>query len=354
MNEDFDLTARDYNISNAEHDSETNRVIADLENELETSFSEDNNTITDAEWTEVTEEDNKLEKFEDVSILSDSELGDLVFGQVPNRSTFSIEEAAKGVAADENKLENVEIVREDIDDPRAIIRARKQEVFSRFSGTSWFDAVQQQDIIIAGIGGIGSWTALLTSRLNPKSITLYDGDEFELGNLSGQLCFSEFLGTNKAEAIHNFIQRASNYHSVSYLNEMYTEESDYSNIMICGFDNMTARKIFYDVWKKNNNGNPNSLFIDGRMTINVFQVFAISGIDDEAMLEYERDHLFGEGEAESPVCSMKQTSFMSSMIAGVINNVLVNFCNNLNEDNPPYRVPFYTEFNSAILNLEVK
>ena len=58
--------------------------------------------------------------------------------------------------------------------------------YNRFKGADWFEIVQEQDVILAGLGGIGSWVSLFLSRLGPKTITLYDDDRFEPHNLSGQ------------------------------------------------------------------------------------------------------------------------------------------------------------------------
>ena len=58
--------------------------------------------------------------------------------------------------------------------------------YNRFKGADWFEIVQEQDVILAGLGGIGSWVSLFLSRLGPKTISLYDDDHFEEHNLSGQ------------------------------------------------------------------------------------------------------------------------------------------------------------------------
>ena len=46
------------------------------------------------------------------------------------------------------------------------------ESTSRFSGTEWYEEIKKQRIILAGCGGIGSWTALQLARMTPASIFL--------------------------------------------------------------------------------------------------------------------------------------------------------------------------------------
>lgn len=41
--------------------------------------------------------------------------------------------------------------------------------YLRFSGLSWATEVQEKEITIIGLGGIGSNVALPLARLNPKS-----------------------------------------------------------------------------------------------------------------------------------------------------------------------------------------
>ena len=43
---------------------------------------------------------------------------------------------------------------------------------TRFSSAEWYKKIQELDIILAGIGGIGSYVAFLLSRLRPKSLFL--------------------------------------------------------------------------------------------------------------------------------------------------------------------------------------
>ena len=122
----------------------------------------------------------------------------------------------------------------------------KTDNLSRFQGAMWFDAVQQLRVTIAGLGGIGSWTALLLSRLNVENIRLIDPDNVEEVNMAGQLYRSSHIGSSKVNSTTFNIQEFSNYYKVDYQTRRIEECNLYHNILICGFDNMTARKnAFY-------------------------------------------------------------------------------------------------------------
>lgn len=143
-----------------------------------------------------------------------------------------------------------------------------EDVTSRFSGASWYDKIRTKIILLAGLGGIGSYVAFLLSRMHPFKIVMYDDDKVETANMSGQLYCMENIGEYKVNAIYNTMKRYSNFYNANALRERITDGTPARDIMICGFDNMEARKTFYRVWKTHVRCSDNKdecLFIDGRI-----------------------------------------------------------------------------------------
>ena len=143
-----------------------------------------------------------------------------------------------------------------------------EESTSRFSGAIWYEAIQSKYIVLAGLGGIGSYVAFLLSRLHPQSIILYDDDKVEATNMSGQLYSAADVGNYKVNAIYQQMKNYSNFFQGDAFVSKYTSSSIKKPIMICGFDNMEARKVFYNNWKECTKFgiNPSQcLFIDGRI-----------------------------------------------------------------------------------------
>lgn len=246
----------------------------------------------------------------------------------------------------------------DIDNSPAIPKNKKsylvKDMTSRFSGAEWFKLIQTKHITLAGLGGIGSHTAFMLSRVHPASMTFYDDDIVEPANMSGQLFGKHDFNKNKGVAMAEMIMEYSDYASVLVTGQKFTENSTPTDIMICGFDNMVARKTYYTSWKNYVLRLPaerrkGCLFIDGRLLMEEFQVLCITGDDEYSMNRYEERFLFSDEEAEEPMCSMKQTSFCASMIGTVITNLFVNFV--ANQLNPviPRDLPFYTSYNSTIM-----
>lgn len=234
-----------------------------------------------------------------------------------------------------------------------------KEETSRFSGAIWYNQVQKKIILLAGLGGIGSWTALLLSRLNPNILYLYDNDSVEEANMSGQLFGSTHIGDSKVEAITQTLHGFSNFYRIIGYSERYSNETCIpSKIMICGFDNMESRRAFYNSWytcvfSESPEKRKHYLFIDGRLSAETLQVLCIRGDDDYNKDRYVKEWLFSDDDAEPTQCSYKQTSFMANMIASIIVNLFVNFCaNELEGEEAPMierDLPFLTVYDASMM-----
>lgn len=227
---------------------------------------------------------------------------------------------------------------------------------TRFSGAKWFDAVRQQKIILAGLGGIGSYVAYLLAKLRPNIIHLYDDDIVEFGNLSGQLYGKNDIDLQKVYAVVKLCENYCDYHQFITHNEKYDENSIAGPIMICGFDNMKARKLFFERWleciKTISNKNE-CVFIDGRLNMEEFQVFTITGDDDYAIDKYINNYLFNDNIVIDEICSAKQTAFCANMIGSVITNTFINFVTNLTNPKIKRTLPFKVYYNASIMYFKI-
>lgn len=228
---------------------------------------------------------------------------------------------------------------------------------SRFSSAEWFKTVQEQVVILAGVGGIGSNMAIILAKLNPKALYLFDGDTVETANLSGQFYSAEDVGKYKVDAIAESIVKYTNYSSVFACPRYYEQgEGIVGEVMICGFDSMRARRKYYNAWKHYVASQPEEkqkecLFIDGRLTADQFQILCMTGDDTFYMQEYEQKWLFHDLEAERTLCSFKQTGYLADMIGAYMVNLLVNFCANLSNPIRQMPLPFLTSYNANVMYL---
>ena len=226
---------------------------------------------------------------------------------------------------------------------------------TRFSGAEWFNKIHEQNIIVGGAGGISSWLALLLARTNAGEITIYDNDKVEAVNLAGQFFGVHDVGHHKVCAVYNHVREFADYYMLHYYNRRYDDCCNTSRVMMCGFDNMEARKLFFNKWKSYLRANfdpSNFLFIDGRLSAECLQVLCVQGDDAQAIKTYEEQYLFSDEMADTTVCSYKQTSFMSNMIAATMVNIFVNWCANQAGSFRP--VPFFTEYDAVTMQYKLK
>lgn len=231
------------------------------------------------------------------------------------------------------------------------------EATSRFSSAIWYEKIQEKTIILAGVGGIGSYVGFLLARMKPASLFIYDNDIVEEANMSGQLYGQNDIGVAKVTALANMIRNYANYGSVFAIAERFTPECESTDIMICGFDNMEARKLFFGKWAAHVASKPaeeraNCLYIDGRLAAEEFQILCIKGDDGFNINRYANEFLFSDSEADETVCSYKQTTFCANMIASYMVNLFVNFCAN---QAGGYRdLPFLTTYNAETIYLKTE
>lgn len=226
------------------------------------------------------------------------------------------------------------------------------DTMSRFSGAMWFNAIQLSTVVLAGLGGIGSYVLFCLARMKPKQVFLYDDDVVELANLSGQLYSVPMVGKRKVDAMAELARDFSCYYGVQAVPQKFTKDTPAGDIMICGFDNMQARKDFFTAWVKHlvNHPSPNKcLFIDGRLNMEEFQVFCMRGNDTYSIEKYHKEYLFEDYQAESLQCSMKQTTYCANMIGSVIVNLFTNFIANQLKPLIDRDVPFKTYYDASMM-----
>lgn len=233
------------------------------------------------------------------------------------------------------------------------------EATSRFSSAIWYENIQKKTVILAGVGGIGSFCGFLLARMKPASMFIYDDDTVESANMSGQLYGQSDLGRPKVSALAEMIRNYAGYGSVFAINERFTIESEASDVMICGFDNMAARRLFFNKWlscvqSKSEEEKKNCLFIDGRLAAEEFQVLCIKGDDEYNINRYNNEFLFSDAEADETICSYKQTTFCANMIASYMVNLFVNFCANQCEPLIDRDLPFLTTYNAETMYLKTE
>lgn len=216
---------------------------------------------------------------------------------------------------------------------------------SRFKDAPWFPR-NTIYIIIGGAGGISSWTALFLARMsvNMLDITVYDNDIIEEHNLGGQFYKINQIGLHKVDAI------ALNIYDYTYSHmrkkiELYTDKSMNAPIMIAGFDNMKARKVMFENWKKGREHFKEDivkpLFIDARLLAEQIQIICIT--KEEQFEKYETEYLFDDKDVPDAPCTFRQVSFSAGIIGGLITSFFANHLANCYTNTTSRPLPFFYE-----------
>lgn len=194
--------------------------------------------------------------------------------------------------------------------------------YLRFSGLSWATEVQEKEITIIGLGGIGSNVALPLARLNPKKLFLIDPDVVEEVNLAGQAFFNNHVGMKKVDAVAEVLYSWAGYKKIVAIPTLLTNGTDFGEITITGFDNMNARKIAFTNFM---NSPAAKLLVDARMSVDTIQIFTLLKEDTEFLDIYRDKWLFSDAVAQTAPCSMKQTSYTGSILGGLVVNIIINY-----------------------------
>jgi molybdopterin/thiamine biosynthesis adenylyltransferase len=212
----------------------------------------------------------------------------------------------------------------------------------RFKDASWLPIAQSLNVTVGGAGGIGSIVAFLLSRIEPKTIYLYDDDYVNEANLSNQLFSYDSLGLLKVEVVKNICNNFSKY-NITDINSKFTNLNLGTEVMISCFDNMEARKEMFEVYVNNIEHYLNlgikPLFIDGRLTAEQFYIYTVT---PDKIEEYEKN-LFPSSEAAVLPCGFKGTTHNSFMIGSKIVALFTNYCYNIAVKEDLRDLPFCIE-----------
>lgn len=216
----------------------------------------------------------------------------------------------------------------------------------RFSDADWYNT--DFDVTVGGAGSIGSWLLLFLSRIG-YSIYLYEMDIVDETNMGGQFYSKDDFGKTKQESIRAAIAKYALHQDIESMGE-YKPGSMVSNIVFSCFDNMEARKNMFEQWKESHDSEDISVFVDGRLTAESFQMYIVT---PERIEAYEKT-LFDDGDIEDLPCSYKSTSHIAAMLASQMTNAMTNAVSNYIAGFDIRDLPFETRYEASMYLYEQK
>lgn len=226
----------------------------------------------------------------------------------------------------------------------------------RFSDADWFEGMQGIDVVVGGLGSLGSWLSLYLARCG-ANIYGFDMDTVDAVNMAGQLYNLDQISSTKADALQTTIRNFCGYdNEVEMSSDKYIKGSLTSSVIFSCFDNMEARKIMFENWCTHVNdeelGKKDTfkLFVDARLTAETYEVFAVT---PDKIEEYKKT-LFTDGEADELPCSFKSTTHVAAMAAGTMLTCLTNYVANVTSGVGIRELPFKLTYSSQLFMLELQ
>ena len=213
------------------------------------------------------------------------------------------------------------------------------EITHRFKDAIWFRE-EQEEVLIVGCGGVGSWLAYFLARANFKP-TVIDFDKVELHNLGGQMFNKKDIGLYKTEAIKSIIQASTGVSPNTYIDKYGENLCPHFQFTFSCPDSIPTRKFIFQEWKKNldNKYGLKPILLDGRLEAEQFFIYCVT---EETMEMYEI--VLNEPVSDATQsCSYQQTTDVAAICAGYMVNFFKNHISNIYENMEVREVPFKFE-----------
>ncbi len=172
------------------------------------------------------------------------------------------------------------------------------------------DKLGRTRFTIVGAGAIGGFFTMLLSKMGSRTLTAYDFDSIDDHNLANQVYPKSTLGLQKVDALKTI---SSDYGDATITAVNAPWNSDIAvecDIFVSAVDNMDVRRTLWNHYR-----DKCKLFIDGRMSAQVFKVYGIDTTNVEACTYYETT-LHTQTEASKERCGQKSIIYTVAEVTG--------------------------------------
>ncbi len=167
--------------------------------------------------------------------------------------------------------------------------------------------------------------------------------------MAGQCYRVDQIGLTKTAAMKANIKAFCGHEQVEEMGK-YQGDSLTNKYILCGFDNMAARKLMFEKWYEAFKDEKDAIYIDGRALAEVGQIYFVT--PDKA--EEYKATLFADEEAPMENCSYKATTFCGSLIASMMVSGFNNFITNIKSGKVRREVPFSVIYELPLFNFTIK
>lgn len=181
----------------------------------------------------------------------------------------------------------------------------------------------ETDVIIVGVGAIGSHLAEILGKLGIRKVEIYDDDNVESHNLPNQGFRLHDLNLSKVEAVKRNVTNGLDVEVVAYSFRVCDDSVLNQPIVISCVDSMAGRKA---VFKAVKNSPKVEAYIEARMGAEYCEVFCIDPQNSELTDWYEK-FLYDDSEVAPVRCTEKATIYCAAGCAAIIAAKIKNIVN---------------------------
>ena len=180
----------------------------------------------------------------------------------------------------------------------------------RFDGILDPQLMQQQSVVIVGVGAVGNNLARIIGAMNPGELTLIDNDTVEIENVGPQMYCECSIGRNKVDACSDDIPYNGAIHCLPYKAPSPKTDAalrDATCVFMC-VDSMEARGKIMDYLTSEGQQPASCKVIDTRMGAETYQVW------DATTLEWT-ENWFTDEQSLPEACNARSTPWCATMCA---------------------------------------
>ena len=171
------------------------------------------------------------------------------------------------------------------------------------------------------MGGIGNGLAQQLAAIGHK-LVLQDHDLVEDSNLFPAKFMISQLGKSKVEAVTELLYLHYGITPFYTIETKFDEKSTVYPITMSCVDNMTARKLIFEAWKRLEN---RELLLDGRLTGEAYQLYVVTKETED---EYAKT-LYEDSDIADAPCTYKITAFVAANIQSEYTQALCNYLSDM-------------------------
>ncbi|RDD52238.1 ThiF family adenylyltransferase, partial [Nanoarchaeota archaeon NZ13-N] len=117
----------------------------------------------------------------------------------------------------------------------------------KFFGEKLSDEISKKEVLVVGIGGIGSWIVEMLARMGVKKIGVLDYDRVEIHNLTRQNYREKDVGSLKVDTLEERVREINSKVMVEKFNEIKLEYFKKFDLFFDCVDNIDTKYLLNEI-----------------------------------------------------------------------------------------------------------